>query len=212
MKTLRYFFLLLLGQLTLANAIIVPSVKVSITADSVAAAREQALEEAHRLAFLKLMKENYPEAPSALAPQETLMNMVTTFSIDKEKTTPNSYTALMTFHFDDAQVQEWLERTPSLSAQTGPSPTKETLPLKIAATYTTQQEWLLIKKTLETNSFKLNVITLSPQKATLELLYGGDVFQLQHLLQEQNLDLIPQGEGWEISVRTANNDVRLPNS
>lgn len=212
MKPLRYFFFLLFGQLTLANAITVPAVKVSITADSVATAREKALEEAHRLAFVKLMKENYPEASSALAPQETLMNMITTFSIDKEKTTPNSYTALMTFHFDDAKVQEWLEHTPSFNAQAKPSHTKEIFPLKIAATYTTQQEWILIKKALETKAIKLNVITLSPQNATLELLYEGDVFQLQHLLQEQNLDLIPQGEEWKISVRITNNDVSAPNS
>ncbi len=211
MRYLRYVVPLLFCQLTLAMAITVPSVRVSVTADSAAAAREKALTEAHVLAFEKLMKEKYPEESSTLPPQETLMNMVTTFSIDREKTTPNSYTALMTFHFNEPKVQEWREQRPSFSAQDG-SVRRENSSLKITATYTTQQEWQTIKKTLQDKVIKVRVMSLSPKKANLEITYGGDVLQLQQHLQQKGLDLTLQGQEWKISVRPSNNDVRLPNT
>lgn len=212
MKYVWYFIPLLFCQLSSSNALTVPSVKVSVTAESAAAAREKALAEAHTLAFSKLMKEMYSEESPALPPQDTLMNMVITFSIDREKTTPNSYTALMTFQFDEPKVQEWLEQRASSSAQKGPSLNKEESSLKITALYTTQQEWQTIKKALENKANRINVIALSPKKAELDITYGGGVLLLQQYLQQKGLDLTLQGEQWEVSVHTLNNKSRSSNT
>lgn len=91
-----------------AHVITVADVKVSVTADSAAVARDKALDQAHALAFQKLLKENFPEESKNPPSTDVIMNMVTDFSIDREKTTPKSYTASFTFQFDASQLLGWV--------------------------------------------------------------------------------------------------------
>lgn len=122
-------FYLILAALFISQspvkALSVSDVRVSVTSDSAAVAREQAIEKAHALAFEKLVKENFPDQAVSLPSPDKLMNMVTNFSIDKEKTSPKKYAASMTFQFDGGQVQSWLKRTGTPS---GPSLATEPTP------------------------------------------------------------------------------------
>lgn len=204
MKRLGLIITFLLLQVAQALAITITDVKVSVTSDSAATAREKALEKAHGLAFQKLLKEHFPESSRPLPPQTLLMNMVTNFSIDREKTTPQSYTASLTFQFDEAQVRNWLQQDTSPKDKSQPSSDpfkKDKPPLKIAISYATFPEWQQIKKSLEhlPGVQKINVVTLSSKKAEVEVTYGGDITQLQHHLRQQELTLIPQGQEWTLS-------------
>lgn len=201
MKHLWFLGVIFVFQETLALALTVTDVKVSVTATSAAAARDQALTKAHSLAFQKLLKEYFPESSSLSPPEENLVDMVTNFSIDREKTTPQSYAASMTFHFDDSQVQEWLHQNLASSSATPlPFKTEESI-LKATADYVTFSDWQHIKKTLERLSGveKIKTVSLSPQRADIEIAYRGDVSTLQRNLEDEDLALTPQGLDWKIS-------------
>lgn len=202
MKHLWFLFIALLFQQTLVLALTVADVKVSVTANSAAAARDQALTKAHTLAFEKLLKEYFSESSPPLPPEDVLIDMVTNFSIDREKTTPQSYAASLTFQFDESRVQAWLRQDlASSSDSSAPLFTKDETLVKITASYATLADWHHIKQTLERLPAvgKVNIISLSPQSAALEIAYGGEMSQLQQRLSQEDLTLIPQGQDWEIS-------------
>ncbi len=125
MKSFYLILAALIFSISPVKALSVSDVRVSVTADSAAAAREKAIEKAHALAFEKLVKENFPDQVASLPSPDKLMNMVTNFSIDKEKTSPKKYAASMTFQFDGGQVQSWLKKT---AIPSGPSLATEPTP------------------------------------------------------------------------------------
>ena len=116
MRYLWFLVFLVWGGQVGAQTMTVTNVKVSVTDSSPATAREKALDQAHQLAFQKLVEENFPESAGLLPPSDALMSMVTDFSIDREKTSPKSYTASLTFQFDGPQVHAWLHQAPLSSA------------------------------------------------------------------------------------------------
>lgn len=189
----------------MAQVLTVTDVKVSIAADSAASARDQAIDKAHDLAFQKLLKENFPERSAPLPPHDVVTNMVTNFSIDREKTTSTSYTASFTFHFDGPQVHAWGQRqeTPSNKETLLTShPSKEEKTLKMTASYSTLSEWQTVKKTLESvpGIQKVSVLTVSPQNAHLQVIYGGDIEKLKLSLLQKGWLLSPQQDSWALSV------------
>jgi len=201
MKRLWFLGVILLFQETLALALTVTDVKVSVTANSAAAARDQALTKAHTLAFQKLLKEYFPESSSLSPPEDTLVDMVTNFSIDREKTTPQSYAASLTFHFDESHVREWIQQDLASSPSSAiPLKTEEAI-IKATADYATFADWQHIKKTLEYSSGveKVKTVSLSPQSADIEIAYRGDIPALQRNLGEEGLILTSQGQDWKIS-------------
>ncbi|OJW54067.1 MAG: hypothetical protein BGO67_08370 [Alphaproteobacteria bacterium 41-28] len=204
MKYLWVFVALQFIDYAKAEVITVTNVKVSVTDDSSATAREKALERAHDLAFQKLLNESFPEKASPLPPHDRVMNMVTDFSIDREKTTPTSYTASLTFQFDGSQVQTWLQQKGQTSPKEAFSVEQSSArgkPLKMYISYTSLIQWQDVKKVLETfpGVQKFTVLAFSLQNARVEVAYCGSLEKLQqHLLQKGYL-LSPQEEGWIIS-------------
>jgi len=184
-----------------AQSMIISDVKVSITADSSATAREQALVQAHTLAFQKLLKENFPEKLDSLPSPDTLMDMVSDFSIDREKTTAKSYTASLTFQFDGSKVHTWLQQSdPREVSQSSLEQDKQLL--KIRASYSSLPQWNQIKQALE--SFpgieKLTVKALSPQNADLEIVYRGDTNHIQEHLHQKGLTFSLNSDFWLVSL------------
>lgn len=201
MRSVFALFLWIFPSLTFA--ITVSQVQVSVTADSAAVAREQALEEAHSLAFKKLLQENFPEVPLKLPPQDTLLNIVQGFSIDQEKTTPKSYRASLTFQFDEAQVQRWIEEGESGPSHTLTEQTSfgdfQTFPIK--ASYTGLSQWNHIKDVLSQapGVKNLTVESLAPQEAILTFSYGKDLQTLRQYLLHKGFLLSPDENGWMLS-------------
>lgn len=188
-----------------AQVITVTDIKVSATAESLAMAREQALDQAHELAFLKLLSANFPEQSGPLPSHEQIMNLVTNFSIDREKTTAKTYTASLTFQFDSPLVQNWLQ-------QQGTIPLKDSLTLqytsngkilKLRASYKTLSQWRHIKNTLENcdGIRKLVVQDFSSQNATLDITCDQGIEKVQQYLSAKGLVLSPQKGGWVISSK-----------
>ena len=203
---MKYLWLVAIGISTIdAKAQTVTGVKVSVTADSAATAREKALDQGHELAFQKLLKENFPESSALLPSHDTIMNMVTDFSIDREKTTPTSYAASLTFQFDSPQVQAWVQKQDQPSSReisSSPYSFEDGKILKIEGYYGTFSEWQNIKKALEgiAEIQKVVVLALSPQSANLEVVYGGNIEKLQQDLLLKGF-LLSSREGiWKIST------------
>ncbi len=204
---MNYLWLIAIGVGTFdAQAQTVTGVKVSVTADSAATAREKALDQAHDLAFQKLLKENFSEVATPLPSHDTVMNMVRDFSIDREKTTPTSYTASLTFQFDAPQVQAWMQKQdqpsfPTLHSTQHSSKNQKTL--KIESSYKTLSEWQDIKKKLEGSPEvqKVVVLAFSPQSAHLDVILGGDIEKLQQDLLLKGWLLSSGKEGWKISSK-----------
>lgn len=190
-----------------AQTITVEDVKVSVTADSAASARDQALDQAHQLAFQKLVKENFPESTLSLPSEDTMRDMVRDFSINREKTTPTSYTASLTFQFDEPRVLTWAQQSQhrqqaSASLPIAPQLYEKSEPLKILATYGTHSEWQYIKKTLENlpGVQNLSIFTLSPKNASMRINYIGLIDKLQKGLMEKGIILSQQDEEWVASL------------
>ena len=204
MRYLWFLVFLVWGGQVGAQTMTVTNVKVSVTDSSPATAREKALDQAHQLAFQKLVEENFPESAGLLPPSDALMSMVTDFSIDREKTSPKSYTASLTFQFDGPQVHAWLHQAPLSSATPSSSQEPQGEPLKIVGSDPAFPEWHHIKKTLETQPgvVKIEALSLSPQEAILEVLYGGGVEKLQQTLLQQGLALSSQAGEWHLSLIT----------
>lgn len=206
---MKYFWLFIayfLGDSAQAQPLTVRDVKVSVTADSAATAREQALAKAHQLAFQKLVNENFPERANSVPSQDVLRGMVSDFSIDREKTTPTSYTASLTFQFDDTLVRTWAQtlqqgpQTAVLQSNTPLSPQVRD-PLIVMASYRTYGEWQYIRKTLEDfpGVRQVAVMSLSPKNANVELIYDGAKDKLIQGLMQNGLHLSQQEQGWVIS-------------
>ena len=203
MKYLWIVVAFFLMQEARAQTITVRDVKVSVKADSAASAREQALGQAHQLAFQKLLYENFPERAGPLPSPDVLGNMVSDFSIDREKATPMSYTASLTFQFDEPQVITWVQQiqTTPQDPQSLPFPNPlygSNVPLKITATYATHSEWRHLKTTLENfpGVQNLSLSSLSPKNANLEIIYRGSTDQLAQDLLQKGILLSQQEGGW----------------
>lgn len=197
MKYIWFCFSIFIFQNVQAHVLTVTDIQVSASAESAATAREQALDQAHSLAFEKLMQEKFPEISHPLPPLETLINMVTDFSINREKTTPTSYAASLTFQFDEARVQAWIQQGFKSSA---PSFSRHRIKekgnlLRLTASYTALSQWLHIKNTLATlpEVQKVTLKSLSPLQATIEITYMGDMEKLQQSLQQSECLLSFQG-------------------
>ena len=189
----------------------VGNVQVSATAASIAEAREQALDKGHQLAYQKLLEENFPESHRPTPPHDTLMDMVTNFSIDREKTSSDNktYTASLTFKFDSERTHEWLQQeTISAASSSRPSlaPSVSTLrkgpPLKVTIFYGSHPEWRQIKRALEESpeGQSVKVIHLSSKTAHVELPYGGDGIQLQQRLKTRGITLVLREGVWTIPL------------
>jgi hypothetical protein len=204
MKSLFLFFAFCLYPTGEALALSVKSVKVSVTAESAAVAREKAIQQAHQAAFQKLLQESFPENTTPPPPYEKIEDMVSDFSIDQERTTPTSYAASLTFQFDDVAVHEWLKQplvSPSGMSNLN-SFRKGREPLKVEVKYDTHSEWRKIKGALEKSPavYGVDVLALSSKGATIHLTRDGEVIQLQKDLQGENITLAPQGDGWLLKV------------
>ncbi|HUX79914.1 MAG TPA: hypothetical protein VMW10_09260 [Alphaproteobacteria bacterium] len=200
MKCVWVFLGLLLVDNARAEVMTVTNVKVSVTADSAATAREKALDRAHDLAFQKLLDESFLENSGSLPPHDAVMNMVSDFSIDREKTTPTSYAASLTFQFDSPQVQAWLQQQSNVTPLSPQTSGKEKLFI-MKASYTTLSEWQNIKKALETfpEVKKVTVLAFSPRDANVEITYGGSIEKLQQNLLQKGYLFSPDEKGWTIT-------------
>ncbi len=206
MKYIWVFIAFLLIENARAQILIVTNVKVSVTADSAATAREKALDQAHDLAFQKLLTESFSEKTAPFPPHDTVMNMVRDFSIDREKTTPTSYTASLTFEFDGSQVQNWLQRQDQSSNQeafSGSLTAGKGTSLKMKASYTSLSEWQNIKKVLENfpGIRKVTILAFSSQNANIEIIHGWNMEKLQQRFLQKGLLLSPEEGSWVISSK-----------
>jgi hypothetical protein len=204
---MKYFWVvvsLLFVNAAQAQTLTVREVRISVKADSAATAREQALDQAYTRAFQKLIQEYFPEQMVSPPSQDVLINMVNDFSIDREKTTPTSYAASLTFQFDESKVRDWFQHTHSVQHKGSPnvpSYGQENL-LTIEATYETHKEWLHLKKALKecTGVQHISVVSLSPHATTLEMRYTGPLTQLENALFQKNILLTQQGDHWMVTL------------
>ncbi len=150
------------------------------------------------------MNENLPEKSGPLPSHDAVMKMVKDFSIDREKTTPTSYTASLTFQFDGPQVQNWLQQQGQPSPKAVPSVPQtfgNRKPLKMKVAYTSPSEWQNVKKALVTfpEVQRVTVLAFSLQNANVEVVYNGSLEKLQQGLLQKGYLLSPHEGGWMIS-------------
>lgn len=190
-----------------AQTLSVSDVKISVKAESATSAREQAIIQAHGLAFQKLMQENFPKHPLLLPPQEAINHMVNDFSIDQEKSTPTHYTASLTFQFDESKVIAWMKHNQqNMENKREDSSDSQALgtgrALKILASFGTHREWLYIKRTLEkcAGVQNLSVCAVSLRNAAFEIHYPGPLDELEKTLRQKNIRLSQEKNEWMIAL------------
>ena len=111
---MKHFFLvigltLFFSPALLADPIVIPGVKVSVSDKSAAAARERAIAQGHRIAFHKALRQLGLDGDSVggTPTDNEIMAMAKSFSPDIEKQTATSYAASFTFQFDDQTLMAW---------------------------------------------------------------------------------------------------------
>lgn len=200
MKLLKYLLLVTFVTLSTAHATlyIVDNVKVSATADSAAAAREKAIQQGYTEAYNKLMirfgQEGAPTRPDAPDPQD-LINMVLDFSVDREKNTSTSYSALMTFQFDPIKIDNWISGL-NLATSGNPDATSPQLntngTLTVFISVTDLQSLNTISKTLlEIPGVKsANLQQLTTHGALINLTTGLTPEALMKATSEKNINIV----------------------
>lgn len=104
----------LLGFLPAMAGRTISGIKVEISAASGVQAREEAIVEAKRQGFLKIIgedSENF-KATSSLPNEEELENLVEAVEIEKEKISTNRYNATFSVTFDEKALQSFLTNSP----------------------------------------------------------------------------------------------------
>jgi len=109
------------GRAAEADIFTVRAVDVDVTAETAAAAREQALAEGHVAALRRLLERLLPSeylyrAPDVPAPQ--VAPMVQDFGVDDERTSDVRYLASLTFRFKPDAIRELLRRSGLAHAET----------------------------------------------------------------------------------------------
>lgn len=103
----------------------VSGVAVDETAETAAAAREQALAAGHRAAFARLLARLVPRAMRQNMPvldARQIAPLVLSFGIDEEKTSNVRYLAKLTFRFRRGEVREFVRQSGAQLAETRSKP------------------------------------------------------------------------------------------
>ncbi len=125
MVFIAIFGALTLGKAQSANIYAVTRVQVDRTSETAAKARAEAIIEAHRLAFDRLMTRLVPANQRADLPvpaHSEVMEMVLSFGIDEEKTSRVRYIGSLSFQFRRAEVRRFLIRAGASFAETQSKP------------------------------------------------------------------------------------------
>lgn len=202
MRLTTYFAALFFATISICHATlyIVDNVKVSATADSAAAAREKAIQqgytEAYNMLMIRLGQEGAQTRPDAPDPQD-LMNMVLDFSVDREKNTATSYSALMTFQFDSKKIDDWVSGLNlATSHNSGPSlaPSNSTGSLTIFITVTDLRTLMnMTTSLLSIPGVKgAHVTQLTTRSALISVDTGLTSDELLKAANEKNLNIVIQ--------------------
>jgi len=100
-------------------------IEVDVTGDSAAEARDQALAEAHRKAFQRLVTRLVPRGAQGQVPDlsyDNLGGLVRSFEVNDERSSSVRYLATLTFHFQPQAVRTLLRRHDVPFAETQSKP------------------------------------------------------------------------------------------
>ena len=103
----------------------VGGVKVDMTADTAAAAREQAIAGGHVIAFKRLVARLVPQRQRANLPvleQSAIMPLVVSFEVESEKRSPVRYLGSLKFRFQQSGMRELLQTNGVRFAETRSKP------------------------------------------------------------------------------------------
>ena len=182
------------------QALTVRNVTVSMRAKSLEEAREEAIERAHQLAFQKMRDDYFPDSISKTTPPpEKLKEMVENFSIEKEKngTDNKTYTASLSFEFNQEAAHKWFEHTKSPKTA---SMVARGTPLKVKVSYTSLPQWQRIKHILQMfpEGHEMRLLSLTTHDAEIELPYARETTILQEKLKNEGLRLQPEQGYWTL--------------
>ena len=227
MTYLFLFFMMIFCSLGAhAETLNVPNVRVSVTGASAAAARDQAIADGHRIAFQRALKqvdtEGKPIPP--LPSDDEIMAMTKGFSVDKEKNTSTTYTALLSFQFDDKRLLKWVQNPPKQKVASDVQTAEANGTLQIEpntlgaqtvvtfdAPLTSLDDLVVLENRLRGMPLVTgyNLDSFSRTQATIDLSFVGDMNQLQAALAQNAWTLNPNAEG-RMSLDRANPQQATP--
>ena len=129
------------AQQALSDPYTVHGIKVDITAESAAAARDLAITEGQRQAFARLMKRLVlrSDQKNLLVPSDLqIQGMLATLQVENEKTSPTRYIATMVLRFQLSRVRKFLREAGVVFSET---PSKPRLVLPVFETGGVQVLW-----------------------------------------------------------------------
>lgn len=203
LKYVYLFLCFLTMECAFAQSLVIDNVKVSVTDKSAGEAKEVALEQAHDLAFEKLLELHFPDKQGLKATHEDVLNMVSGFSIEREDSKAKTYTALLAFQFDLSKVMSWAQGHSYTNGVQNPSAVEVGQVLRLMAQYENLHEWNRIKKVLLSSQQIHNVIyeAISFNQAELKATLTGSVDKFKELLNQNGLSVSQLGDKWVVSFK-----------
>ncbi|MGL5784925.1 MAG: hypothetical protein ACRCYZ_05670 [Alphaproteobacteria bacterium] len=159
--------------------------------------RHEAILEAHRRALQEAAL-HYADGSTATLPQlpsdATLLDMVESFSVKKEKVNAAQYRGMFHFTFKPKALEKWLKQptsetneAPSKLAEGGAFSTEAVhkIPLLLNVKIASFKDWIQLRKTLDTvgeHLVRQQILSLSQNQGKISLLWKGSAdFFAAHL-------------------------------
>jgi hypothetical protein len=188
---------------------VVNGVDVDVTAADAATARDQAILEGQRKAFVKLMEQQLgteQAATIATPSDDRLSEMVQDFEVESERVSTVRYIGVLTYRFDAAAIDAILGRAPEPGIEvigTGePLPSGPVRTITVSVPIASLQDWLEVQRRLTgiRNLQRTEVRGIARTEGQLNLVFFGDEVGLQQALAQRQLALSQNAQQWVLRL------------
>ncbi|MFA4994100.1 MAG: hypothetical protein WC521_02215 [Bdellovibrionales bacterium] len=182
-----------------ANPYTITDVKVDVTADTAAHARDQALMQAERKAFVQLCARLETDTDANKFSDDDIAALVQSFEVQNERLSAVRYIGIYTIHFSPSAVQRAVSAwfMPSAVVEEPPAPQPSAMHIFIIVQADSLPVWAQLKRRLSAIPQVVRVDTLSLKRGLInvDLSYNGSLDDLKDKATDQGLVLRQKDDG-----------------
>ncbi len=183
-----------------ANPYTVTDVKIDVTADSAAHARDQALTQAQRKAYEQLCARLEADGDAKKLSDDDIASLVQSFEVQNERLSAVRYIGIYTIHFNPSAVQRAISvsyEPPAAVEEPTPPPVSSSAHVFITVQADSLPIWTQIKRRLGAvpQVVKIDTLTLKRGLINIDLSFNGSMDDLKTAVADQGLVLRQNANG-----------------
>ena len=186
---------------SVTNPYTVTDVKIDVTADSAAHARDQALMQAERKAYEQLCARLEADSDAKKLSDDDIAGLVASFEVQNERLSAVRYIGIFTIHFNPSAVQRTISVSYSPPAaaveEPPPPPVSSFAHVFVAVQADSLPIWAQLKRRLSTVSqvVRIDTLTLKRGLINIDLFYNGSIDDLKNAAADQGLIIRQNANG-----------------